>query len=63
LVGHPEKGVVVFTKGHTGAYEFAFDEVLAIEVVVIEKGKNDPTLRALWETRCWYVGLEWRPDG
>src|SRR5216684_7976246 len=33
LIGHPEKGIVVFTKLHAGALQFTFDEVMAIEIV------------------------------
>src|SRR5262249_21150462 len=33
LIGHPEKGVVVFTKGYASPQEFAFEERMAIEVV------------------------------
>jgi hypothetical protein len=40
LVGDPEKGVVVFTKGNAGTQEFAFDERMAVEVVGDGEGQE-----------------------
>jgi hypothetical protein len=40
LIGHPEKGVIVFAEGHAGTLEFAFDEGMAIPVVGDGKGQE-----------------------
>ncbi len=40
MIGHPEKGIVVFTERHAGALQFAFDEVMAIEIVGDGKGEE-----------------------
>ena len=40
MVGDPEKGVVVFTKGYAGTQEFAFDERMAVKVVGDGEGQE-----------------------